>query len=143
MAKRNTKSVQRFLSKDDLLNQQNLKREIFDIPALKGSVYVRELAGLGLLNYRDRIESFGDGDKEISLEQSLELMSYLVSLTVCDEQGHLLFTEEEAKGMMNGSLNLLKDLSTKAMQVSGMSEAVIKEIQENLKNAEPLPSTAS
>lgn len=138
MAKRNIK-VQTILTKDALL-KGNLKREYVPLPQIGGGVYVRELGGKSLILYRGRIEQLqtatGDENPELNVEQSLDLMSYLVSLTVCDEDGKLMFTEDEAKELQYGSFAVLETLAEKAMEVSGISKTAIDGVKSQLKNAE-------
>jgi hypothetical protein len=143
MTKRNTKVI---LSKDAFLRNDNLRKELCDVPELSGSVWVRELSGKALLDYRERVQKMQDEvgeNAEVTPSQSLSLMALLISLTVCDENGQLMFTEDEANQLAYGSISVLQRLSEKAMDVSGISKHVADEVADNLKNVDTLPSTAS
>jgi hypothetical protein len=134
------------LSKEAFLNQNTLRKELCPIPELGGSVWVRELSGKALLDYRERVQKLQDeagADAEVTPAQSLDLMALLVSLTVVDDDGRLMFTEEEAYQLVYGSVAVLERLSSKAMELSGISKRVADEVTDSLKNAATLPSTAS
>jgi len=135
-----------FLTKANLLEQGNLlKRDVCYIEQLNGYVYVQELCAYDILQYKNEITRIQAewADSEITPEASLELMSYLVSMTVCDAKGVLLFTRQEAKGMIRGSLTVLTQLANAAMKVCGISQDAIAEAQEKLKKAADLPSTSN
>lgn len=133
----------KLLSKDAFLGaNKSLRKELCELPDLGGSVYVRELSGRSLLAYNERIKAMGEGT-ELTELKSLDLMALLISLTVIDEDGSLMFTEDEAKLLADGSLLVMTTLAQKAMEVSGISPEAIDEVKSNLKNVENSSSTAS
>jgi hypothetical protein len=137
MAKRKT------LSKEDLLHPKSTKLELVEVPSLGGSVYVRGLSGLGLLQYKREIEALGN-PRDWKLEQSLGSMTLIISLTVCDEAGNLLFTRDEADQLLNNGLDVVEMLAEKAAVVSGISRKDLDEAKNSLKNPLTLsPSTAT
>lgn len=107
-----------FLTKSDLFG---LKREPVDLPG-KGKVYVQELGGDQLLEYKETLERLKAAGPEVGFEGGLDLMGLLVSMSACDQDGKLLFTREEIPSMRAMSLDVLKTLSAKAMDLSGMKE---------------------
>jgi len=126
------------LSKSDFLNSNSrLKKELIELPEMGGSVYVREMNGLQLLSYNQRVMELQKTNKEITPTLSVALMALMVSMTVCDETGELLFTESDAKQLAQNSISVLMKLSTKALEISGLSKAVINEVNSQLKNALP------
>jgi len=125
------------VTKNDFINvSTNGKKDFIVVPEMKGKkVWVRELNGLQLINFNNKVTELQKGSTtELNPSNSLELMSYLVSLTVCDAKGKLLFSHDEAKGLMNVSPSLLLTLSIKALELSGLNKAV-GDITENLKKA--------
>lgn len=133
------------LVKDALLNQQEkLRKEEVDLTEELGvKVWVRELSGTGLLEYKNFLESLGPAETVLTTEQSLHVMAKMVSLTACDEQGSLILTFDEAKTMIEGSLTVLRKLSAKANELSGFGKALDEEVAANLKNEESSPSMES
>jgi len=124
------------LNKNDFLNATSkLKKELVELPEMGGSVYVREMSGIQLLTYNERVLELQKNSKEITPVVSVALMALLVSMTVSDEDGNLLFTEADAKALAQNSLSVLIKLSTKALEVAGLNKAVIDEVKSNLGNA--------
>lgn len=142
MAKRSTKVLTKVLSKADLLNNDSLKKEYCDVPELGGKVMVRSLSGKSLLDYNTRIKTLGK-DSEISSDNSFGLMAYLISLTVLDGEGSLMFTEEEANKLLDGNLSVMLTLTEKAMTLSGINPMAIAEVKDKLKNGMTSSSTAN
>lgn len=130
------------LTKDAFLKNISLRKVVCDLPEIGGSVTVRELSGRSLLAYNERIKKMGE-TTEIGETQSLDLMALLISLTVINDDGTLMFTEDEAKQLADGSLTTMLMLSQKAMEVSGINTEAIAEVTNKLKNARTSSSTPS
>lgn len=129
------------LGKDAFMNAASkLKRVLVELPELKGSVYVREMTGSQLLRYNEKVQSLQKENPELTPVASLELIALMVSFTVCDEAGNLLFTEEDVKSLAENSFGVLLKLSNEALRISGLGNAA-NEIQEQLKNAQTSSST--
>ena len=124
-----------FLDKDAFLRQsKNLRKVVCELPELGGKVYVRELSGKSLLAYNERIKALQADGTEITASNSVELMCFMVSLTVVDTDGNLMFAEDEAAGLADGSLSVLLTLSQAAMEVSGINAEAMAEVTSKLKN---------
>jgi hypothetical protein len=144
MTKRAARTV--VLSKEAFLRHDSLRKELCELPEMGGSVWIRELSGKALLDYRARVgemQAEAGENADVTPSQSLELMALLISLTVCNEDGNLMFTESEASQLAYGSISVLQRLSEKAMEVSGISKQVADEVADNLKNAQNSSSTAN
>jgi hypothetical protein len=129
---RTKKPAMKMLGRDDFLN---FEKELVEVPELEGSVYIRDLGGKSLLKYKERIDELSKINLELDVYNSIEIMSLLVSLTACDENDNLIFTEDDVKKLSEKNLFVLMRLSTKALEVSGMSQNVINEVTSKLKNA--------
>lgn len=134
------------ISKSDLLSGSLLKRELVEIPGTGKSVYVRELSTEGALAFQKKVKEYKEaGVTETTPEMNIELMALAVSLSVCDEKGNLLLTEEEAKGLSANSMPTLLFLEQKALSISGLERAgeqLTSEVAANLPNA-PTSSPSS
>jgi len=128
----------KMLTREDFLS---VRKELVEVPELGGSVYVKELGGKSLLKYKERIEKLQEENPELDESNSLELMALLVSLTVCDKDGNLLFSESDVKKLAENHINVLIRLSTKALEMIGMSNTQIQEVQSKLPNARVDSST--
>jgi hypothetical protein len=120
-----------------LAPSQSLKRKLVEIPSLGGSIWLREISGRGLLEYRERLEKLSKDSPEMNAGNSLELMALLVAKTACDEDGKLLYTEADVQALADNGLDLLLTLTGEAMALSGLPSETIKEVADNLKNASP------
>ena len=134
MKKKNVLDRNAFLS-----SSAKLKRE--KVVLDEGIVYVRELSGKALLEYNQKIEELKKVNPELTTSNSLELVALLVSKSVCDEGGNLLFSKEDVDALMDSSMSTLKLLSEKAMHVSGISQDKIDEVQKQIKNTQPSASS--
>lgn len=79
------------------------------------------------------------GVKTTTPEQDIEIMTTVISFSVCDKNGVLLFaTPEEAKGLARNNFNLLMDLGNKALVLSKIKadkeNGMTSEVADNLKN---------
>jgi hypothetical protein len=133
------RSTAKVLNRSDFLN---IKTDIVEVPELGGNVYVRELNGLSLLKFRDGISELEKVSPDINNYTSARSMALLVSLTACDENGNLIFTQEDANRLVDTNLVVLRRLAEKAMQVSNVPSAISSEVSSNLKNAQADSSTS-
>lgn len=128
----------RILGKDDLLGS-NLKRELVEIPALGASIWMQQMSAEHVIEFKKHIDALrADGNTQTTLEQDVEIMTLVISFSACDEGGNLLFTQDEAKGLMRNNLNVLMDLGNKALEISGVKiggEGFTSEVADNLPNA--------
>ena len=128
----------RILGKDDLLGN-NLKRELVPVPELGGSIWLQQMSAVHVVEFKRVIDDLrAAGQKETTLEQDVEIMTLVISFSACDEGGNLLFTQEEAKGLMSNNLTVLLDLGNKALALSGVkidAGGFTSEVADNLPNA--------
>lgn len=128
---------QKVLSRADFLSASaNLKRELVEVEELGGAVFLRELSAKQILEYNERIRKLQTDDSSLTPSSSVDLMAALISMTACDEDGALLFTESDVQALAENNLNLLITLSAKALEVSGMNNAAVDEVTDQLKKTE-------
>lgn len=132
------------LSRADFLSASaNLKRELVEVEELGGVVYLRELSAKQILEYNELIRKLQTDETSLTPSNSVELMATLIYMTARDEDGALLFTEEDIQALAENNLNLLITLSAKALEVSGMNTAAVDEVTEQLKKTEIAASVSS
>lgn len=137
--------VTRILSRDELLSGNSLKRELVSIPQLYASLWMREMSGDHVIEFKKYVDTFRtEGVTETTLEQDIEIMKMVISFSACDEDGNLLFSSaEEAKGLSKNNLNVLMDLGSKALEISGVkigNTGLTTEVADDLKNV-PMKSS--
>ena len=129
----------KILGRDDLLSDDNLKRELVLVPQLDASLWMREMSGDHVIEFKKYIEKLkANGIAETTFEQDIEIMKMVIAFSACDENGNLLFSSaEEAKGLSKNNLNVLMDLGNKALEISGVKmngAGLTTEVADNLPN---------
>ena len=121
------------------------RMEFFPLDEATGEgVYIKELGGKSLLQFKEKIEQMEDisgKDAELSTSQGIELMTTMVLLSACDAEGHPFFTEDDVILLAEKSPALLQDMADKAMVLAGMTPSVITEVTKTLPNAPQGSST--
>ena len=125
------------LSKTAILAAQDLQTEDVEVPEWGGAVRVRSFTG----RERDAFEASmvrGDGrDRRVDLTN---MRARLVGLTVIDESGQRLFTDEEADLLGAKSGAALDRVFAIAQKLNGLSGADVEEFS---KNSNGVPSAVS
>jgi hypothetical protein len=125
------------LSKTAILAAQDLQTEDVEVPEWGGAVRVRSFTG----RERDAFEASmvrGDGrDRRVDLTN---MRARLVGLTVIDESGQRLFTDEEADLLGAKSGAALDRIFAIAQKLNGLSGADVEELA---KNSSGVPSAVS
>ena len=125
------------LSKTAILAAQDLQTEDVEVPEWGGAVRVRSFTG----RERDAFEASmvrGDGrDRRVDLTN---MRARLVGLTVIDESGQRLFTDEEADLLGAKSGAALDRVFALAQKLNGLSGSDVEELT---KNSSGVPSAAS
>ena len=125
------------LSKSTILCANDLQTEDVEVPEWGGAVRVRSFTG----RERDAFESSmvrGDGrDRKVDLTN---MRARLVGLTVIDETGQRLFTDEEADLLGAKSGAALDRVFAIAQKLNGLSGADVEELS---KNSSGVPSAVS
>ena len=135
------------LGRDDLLSGNHLKRELVPVPELEGSIYIRELSTPQIITFNKRIKELSADNKEVEFDTSLELMALALSLSACDENGQLLFTEDDVNQLLNNKIAVLMTLSTKTLVMSGLdlsiANGLTSEVAANLKKGKMISSAST
>lgn len=100
-----------------------------------GTIGVRELSGQQLLEYNERVNAMKDKNPTLDTSTSMELMSMLVVMSVCDEDGNLLFNMDDVEQIKQISFDTQITIATKALELSGLAKEAVTEAKESLKKA--------
>ena len=117
------------LTREMILQADDLRRELVSIPEWGGEVYVRSLTGAE----RDQFEAgmmkiVVGGTPVVKLELA---RARLASLTMCDESGQRLFTEADVVALSGKCAAPLERVFEAAGQLSGLSKADVEELAKN------------
>ena len=130
----------KMLTREDFLSGSRLKKALVDVPELGGSIWLRELPAVKLLAFNERVQEMQKTGPEVTPAQSLNLMAFLISMTAVDQDGNLLFTEDDVNRLAENNINILNMLSTKAMEMAGMNRTVIQDVETSLQQTQPAES---
>lgn len=118
------------LSKEQILQADDLKKELVEVPEWDGQVWVRTLTGEELDSYETSIVGKGKSDMR-------NIRSRLIARCVVDQDGNRLFADNEAEQLGGKSAAALDRLYDVAMRLNGRSEKDQKELE---KNSEAVPA---
>ena len=112
------------LSRDSILQANDLPCERVAVPEWGGEVYVRGLGGAE----RDQLESIMLQDKVRSFEN---LSARLAAMTIVDEQGARLFTDADVATLGRKSSAALRRVVEVAQRLSAVSDADVEQLTKN------------
>ncbi len=118
----------RFLTREDILRAQDLPVEEVHVPEWGGWVRVRGLTA----EERDRFEaSILEGQGKHTRVKMENIRARLVALTVVDEVGHRLFSDEDVAALAKKSAAAVQRVFDVAMRLSGLTEEAVEELAKN------------
>ena len=119
------------LTRDQILGAIDMKIEPVFVPEWGGTVYVRNLNGKG----RDAFEGSRYRLKENNKVEMVHdnTRAKLLSLTLCDEHGALLFSEEDVEVLGEKNAAALDRIFDVAQRMSGLRP---QDVESKLKNSE-------
>lgn len=116
------------ITRDFLKKLDDFRTVKVEVPEWKDFVYVRTLTGLE----RDAFEtSMYTGRGKDRRENLKNLRARLVVLTVCDEKGVRLFTNEDAEWIGKKNANALDRIFIKAQELAGLRQEDIEDLTKN------------
>ena len=127
---------QSFASRDELISA----RKLDTVPLPSGKcIHVRELGGVELLEYKELTESLKE-KKIDGLEGGLEVLALLASMSVCTPDGALIFSRDDIPVIKGMSVELLKAISEKTMEISGQN--LTNSLKKSLTDSESSSTTS-
>jgi hypothetical protein len=127
------------LTREAILAVPDRTIEEVSIPEWGGKVFVRNMSGAE----RDQFEaSLIEIRGKRQIFDMVNVRAKLVSLSVCDEAGGLLFTEQDVRALGEKSASAIQRIFRVAQRLSGLSEEDVKELTEGLQT-NPLGGSAS
>ena len=116
------------LTRDEILQVQDLPTEQVHVPEWGGDVLVRALTGAE----RDRFEQSIVEQRGKNTRMNLQnIRAKLVALTVVDEQGNRIFKDEDVKWLGNKSAAALDRIFEVAQRLSGLRDEDVEELAKN------------
>ena len=120
------------LTRAQILETQDLGREVVPVPEWGGSVVMRGLTGRERDAFEASIVRMQRGAPGAGMERSLQnIRARLVAMAAIDESGARLFEDRDVRALGEKSAAALDRLFDAARRLSGMSEADVKAIAED------------
>lgn len=117
------------MSKLELLTKRITNMEYVELENGSG-VFVKEMNGTAI----EVIAKLQSGPN--ASERNIEAMAKVIALSVCDEQGNLIFDLGDWESIIeNNTISTLTKLSQTATRVSKLNPESVEEAKKNLKNA--------
>lgn len=130
-----------FLNRKDILAADDIQIEEVEVPEWEGTIYVRGMSGTA----RDRFDEsiLIDGPKGQPQKASMiDARAKLAAATICDSDGNLLFSPKDIKALGEKSSAPLTRIFEVAQRLSGLSDADVEELTEELETNPPDGSTS-
>ena len=119
------------LTRDAILQAEDLPRELVEVPEWGGAVYVRSLTG----TERDAFEFSIVEQRGRSAKMNLRnIRAKLVALSIVDGEGNRLFTDTDVKALGQKSAAVLDRLFAVAQRLSGLRDEDVEELAKNLES---------
>lgn len=121
----------KLLTREQILEVQDIQTEVVDVPEWGGSVKVQGLTG----EERDALESSlirGKG-KNASINMQ-NLRAKLVAASVVNGNGERVFTDQDAIALGKKSASALDRVFAVAQELSGITKEDIEELEKNLQD---------
>ena len=125
------------LTKDQILQAQDLPTEVIDVPEWGGSVRVRTVTAQEKDAWEESLQT-GKG-RNIKLDLA-NVRAKLVALTVVDDDGNRLFTDKDVLALGRKGAKAMSRVYDAASKLNGISEEDLETI---VKNSGQTPSDDS
>ncbi len=117
-----------FLTRDQILNANDLVYEDIDVPEWGGKVRVRALTGAE----RDRFEAAILEQRGRGVRVRLENARALIAaMSIVDSEGNRLFSDRDVQALGQKSAAALDRVTTVAMRLSGLGPDDLEELTKN------------
>jgi len=124
--------TQELLTRDQILQAEDLPSETVEVLEWGGSVIVRGLTGSERGKFQNSILTHNGNKSGIGQVDMKEAEMRLVAYCVVDDKGKRLFTENDIKELGKKSGIALNRITTVAMRLSGFTETDLQDLTENL-----------
>ena len=107
------------LTKDAILKATDLSKQIVEVPEWGGSVYVRQMTAADRDAYEAECYPIDVKTGTATIRRD-NLRARLLSRTLCDESGSLLFSAADVESLGGKSSDVLEKLYHEARSINGM-----------------------
>jgi len=127
------------LTRDEILNAPDIQVEKVEVPEWGGEIFVKGMTGSERDSFEAGLITNPGKDSKVNFSN---LRAKLCALTICDENGKRLFSESDVRDLSKKSATALQRVFTVAQKLSGLTQADIEELTEELQD-NPLGDSTS
>lgn len=120
------------LTRDQILQAQDIKTESVDVPEWGGNVYVKGMTGAERDAFEGSIVETRGKNTHVNVRN---LRAKLVAQSVCDENGEPLFTPKDVDALGKKSAAALQRVFDVASRLSGISSKDVEELAEGIEES--------
>jgi len=128
-----------FLSREQILDADDYRTEVVDVPEWGGKVKVKALTGIERERYEASI-GYVKGDRWVSKGN---VQARLVAMCVIDEDGKRMFTEDDIQKLSRKSSAALKRVVDVCRKLSGLTDEDMEWLEGNSDGDQSGPSSSS
>lgn len=116
------------LTRDSILQAQDIQTEDVEVPEWGGTVRVRGLTGAQRDQFESSIVSLKGKRQDINMQN---VRAKLVALSVVDEEGQRIFQDDDIRALGMKSAVALQRVFDVAQRLSGITEDDVEELAKN------------
>ena len=117
-----------FLTRDQILNADDLKYEEVDAPEWGGVIRLKVMTGIERYDFEQSVFDMKGKDTKVNLKN---FRAKLLVKTIVDEQGKRVFEELDIERLSTKSSKVLDKLFTKAQEINGIGQKEVAELTGN------------
>lgn len=117
-----------FLTRDQILNADDLKYEEMDVPEWGGLVRIKVMTGMERDDFEQSVFDMKGKDTKVNLKN---FRAKLLVKTIVDEQGKRVFEESDIEGLSRKSSKVLDRIFNKSQEINGIGSKEVSELTGN------------
>ena len=119
------------LSRDAILQAQDLAQEVVDVPEWGGAVMVRAMTGTERDAYERRMVTVRGDKPGVNLDGLVNMRAWVAATCIIDEDGKRLFSERDVAALGRKSAAALDRVYAAATRLSGLTAEDLEELEKN------------
>jgi hypothetical protein len=116
------------LTREQILGAQDIRIEPVEVPEWGGVVYVKRMSCRAAEEYQDWLMARQNGDGSLKMA---DLRASLLARVLCDDQGRLLFSEDDIGALGEKDSAVMARLFQAAQKASGLVDDAVEETEKN------------
>jgi len=128
------------LTRDEILNADDLKTEVVDIPEWGGQVTIREMTGTAYEAYESNTH-IRVGDKY--MPNLIDRRARLCAMSIIDDKGELLFSDSDIKKLSGKSGDVLCNVFEACQKINKIGLFSVENLAKNSETTQTEDSTSN